>query len=128
MNEQVVTNLVFNAIQASSPGHGPITVRVSGGHERDAGPGRGAGSYSRIEVADHGTGISPENLQRIFEPFFTTKEVGEGTGLGLSVSHGIVEDHGGYIEVESELGVGTTFQIYLPERQSTDARPTDPAT
>jgi signal transduction histidine kinase len=67
-----------------------------------------------IEVADTGAGITPQNLERIFEPFFTTKGVGEGTGLGLSVTHGIVEDHGGWMSAESELGKGTRFRLFLP--------------
>ena len=67
-----------------------------------------------IVVADDGCGILPENLDKIFDPFFTTKPVGQGTGLGLSVSYGIIEQHGGSIEVESELARGSTFTIRLP--------------
>jgi two-component system, NtrC family, sensor kinase len=67
-----------------------------------------------IEIADNGCGIDPTNLSRLFDPFFTTKDVGEGTGLGLSISHNIITGHGGRIEVDSELGQGTTFRIYLP--------------
>jgi signal transduction histidine kinase len=67
-----------------------------------------------IEVEDNGCGIRPEHLAHLFEPFFTTKPVGQGTGLGLSVSYGIVRDHGGSIEVESEVGRGSTFRVRLP--------------
>jgi len=63
---------------------------------------------------DAGEGISQENQKRIFDPFFTTKGTGKGTGLGLSITHGIVEEHGGWINVESEIGKGTCFTIYLP--------------
>ena len=67
-----------------------------------------------VEVHDTGTGISEEDLPRIFDPFFTTKEVGQGTGLGLSISYGIVESHGGWIEVETQVGQGSTFKVMLP--------------
>jgi signal transduction histidine kinase len=67
-----------------------------------------------IEISDTGQGIPQENLKRIFEPFFTTKETGKGTGLGLSVSYGIVARHGGEIQVDSQVGRGTTFRICLP--------------
>ena len=77
-------------------------------------PTRTVGSELQVVFADTGTGIPPENVQNIFDPFFTTKEVGEGTGLGLSVSYGIIKAHGGDIEVESQVGKGTTFVIKLP--------------
>ena len=67
-----------------------------------------------MRISDTGEGIQPEHLDRIFEPFFTTRPVGQGTGLGLSVSLGIVQVHGGRIEVESEIGQGATFTVWLP--------------
>ena len=67
-----------------------------------------------MDVTDHGEGISPEIIDQIFEPFFTTKQVGEGTGLGLSIAYGIVQEHGGWIDVRSELGKGSCFSVYLP--------------
>ena len=70
--------------------------------------------YVRIDVSDTGEGIPQEMIKKIFDPFFTTKEVGAGTGLGLSIIYGIVQKHGGYIEVSSKLKQGTTFSIYLP--------------
>jgi C4-dicarboxylate-specific signal transduction histidine kinase len=67
-----------------------------------------------IHVTDQGAGMAPEVMNRVFEPFFTTKDVGEGSGLGLSVSWSIVRDHGGWIQVASEIGVGSDFAVYLP--------------
>jgi signal transduction histidine kinase len=111
--EQALTNLVMNGIH-SMPNGGALTIHVS---EGDAAPDRAPELVQHcaiIEIADTGTGIPPENLERIFEPFFTTKAVGEGTGLGLSVTHGIVEDHGGWMKAESSIGEGTRFRLYLP--------------
>lgn len=105
---QVFLNVVMNAIQASEPG-GAIDVST----RRDA---TMSGGGVAIEVKDNGCGIKPEHLPHIFDPFFTTKPVGQGTGLGLSVSYGIIRDHGGAIEVESEVGRGTLFRIRLPLR------------
>jgi two-component system, NtrC family, sensor kinase len=112
--QQVLLNLVMNAVQAM-PASGE--VRVSIGVERTKPPPSldgPLGEYAHIAVEDRGTGIPPEVLPRIFEPFFTTKGVGQGTGLGLSVSYGIVREHGGWMTVESHLGQGTRFCVYLP--------------
>jgi two-component system, NtrC family, sensor kinase len=111
--EQVLTNLVMNAIQAMPRG-GEINVSID---DVDATPppehGGSSGRYQRLEVRDQGTGIPRRDLDRIFEPFFTTRDVGEGTGLGLSVTHGIVRDHGGWLAVESEINKGSRFSVYL---------------
>ncbi|KAA0949768.1 MULTISPECIES: ATP-binding protein [unclassified Pseudomonas] len=104
---QVVMNLVINAAQAMGPERGTITI--SNGTE---------GDRVWLEVADNGCGIAPESVQKIFDPFFTTKPVGEGTGLGLSLSYGIVKKHHGDISVTSEVGKGTTFRVILPIRQT----------
>jgi two-component system, NtrC family, sensor kinase len=110
--EQVFLNLFINAIQAM-PGGGRI--RVSAFEEPD--------DFIRIDVRDSGKGIKPEHLEHIFEPFYTTKEVGRGTGLGLAVTYALVKKHGGYIEVQSEVGQGTTFSIYLPSENARAEKP-----
>jgi signal transduction histidine kinase len=76
--------------------------------------GGAEGEYARVSVRDTGEGIAEENLARLFEPFFTTKAVGEGSGLGLAVSYGLVREHGGWIAVESAPGKGSTFSTFLP--------------
>jgi PAS domain S-box-containing protein len=103
--QQVILNLITNAEQAMvrTKRKGKITVTTE--KVKD---------YVRIAITDNGPGISPEHITRIFDPFFTTKEVGSGTGLGLSVSHGIITEHGGRIYAESESGKGATFIIELP--------------
>ena len=101
--QQVFTNLLLNARDAIPDG-GRITLRTVS-DERD---------MINVEVRDTGIGIAPENVARIYDPFFTTKGVGRGTGLGLAVSYGIVQEHSGHIAVESAPGRGTTFRITLP--------------
>jgi signal transduction histidine kinase len=103
--EQVLINMIHNAVQAM-PNGGSFRVCLKQVDET-----------AHISISDTGSGISPEHLQRIFDPFFTTKPEGEGTGLGLSVSYGIITNHRGKIEVESEPGKGTTFTIILPITQ-----------
>jgi signal transduction histidine kinase len=105
---QVFLNVLMNAIQATPSGGGvDVTTRPD-----ESNPAGGV----VIEVQDTGCGIKAEHLPHIFDPFFTTKPVGQGTGLGLSVSYGIIRDHGGRIEVESEFGRGALFRIRLPMR------------
>jgi two-component system NtrC family sensor kinase len=101
--QQVLVNLVVNAIQAMPDG-GTLHLQT----HRD-------GETVRVVLEDTGVGIAPENLGRVFMPFFTTKDVGEGTGLGLAVVHGIVTLHGGSVRVESEVGEGTRFEVELPQ-------------
>jgi two-component system NtrC family sensor kinase len=111
--EQVLTNLIVNGIQAMTVG--VLRVSVSCANEEPP-PDHGGrcGPYLRVEVRDEGCGIPRELLPRVFEPFFTTKPIGEGTGLGLSVAYGIVRDHGGWMSVSSEAGLGSAFTLHLP--------------
>lgn len=106
---QVWMNLLVNAAQAITD-HGTITIRVKAAQEDKV----------CVEVEDTGGGIKPENIAKIFDPFFTTKPVGQGTGLGLSVSFGIVQTHHGEITVESQIGKGTLFRVLLPVSQGAD--------
>jgi two-component system cell cycle sensor histidine kinase/response regulator CckA len=115
--DQVIINLAVNARDAM-PGGGAVTIKtdrvrldkqVQRAHEVIP-----AGDYVTVEVKDTGSGISPQNMDHIFEPFFSTKDVGAGTGLGLSTVYGIVHQSEGFIFVESALGAGTTFIVYLP--------------
>jgi signal transduction histidine kinase len=103
---QVFLNILVNAAHAIE-GHGTITIRT-----------RCEDDHVLVTIADTGKGIDARHINRVFEPFFTTKPVGVGTGLGLSVSYGIIQKHGGTIQVQSELGAGTTFAIRLPIEQS----------
>jgi two-component system cell cycle sensor histidine kinase/response regulator CckA len=114
---QVLLNLAVNAAQAMR-GRGDLWITAElvalTGDEAERIPGGRPGSYVCLAVADTGSGIAPAVLERIFEPFFTTKGPGEGTGLGLSTSLGIVRDHGGFIGVETARDTGTMFRVYLP--------------
>ena len=109
---QIVINLCTNAYQAMRGSGGRLSVRlgVTEDPARTGGPGR----FALLEVSDTGHGMEEAVMAHIFEPFFTTREVGEGTGLGLSVVHGIVTSMGGSISVESTPGAGTTFSVFLP--------------
>jgi two-component system, NtrC family, sensor kinase len=105
---QVLINILLNAKDASVPGS---VVRMESGIEEEA---------FVVRITDHGSGMPAELLAKVFDPFFTTKDVDKGTGLGLAISHGIVERHRGRIEIESEVGVGTTFRVLLPMRRASD--------
>ncbi len=103
--QQAIIALATNAIDAM-PNGGTLTFRAIASNEQRV----------TIEIQDTGVGIPSENMSKVFEPFFTTKEVGKGTGLGLAVCYGIITEHGGRLSVRSNLGVGTTFTIFLPNR------------
>ncbi len=125
--EQVIVNLAVNARDAMPDG-GKLTVRTANVTSEDAArlsyKGMPAADYVRIDVADTGTGIPAEIVDKIFEPFFSTKEVGKGTGLGLSTVYGIVKQTGGFVYVDSEPGKGTSFRIFLPRHDiEKDAQP-----
>jgi two-component system NtrC family sensor kinase len=112
---QVFMNLFTNAIQAMA-GRDTATLTIAT---------RTFGEQVEVKVTDNGPGIPAEVVPRIFDPFFTTKDVGEGTGLGLSIVHELVARHSGTIEVDTQVGTGTTFVVTLPRSQ--DARPPKPA-
>jgi len=115
--KQVIWNLLINASQAISDG-GEVQIRLEKEDNRllplpsSLLPERNVKEWVKIAVTDSGSGIAPEEKEKIFEPFYTTKD--GGTGLGLSIVHKIVENHSGVIKVESEVGKGSTFTIFLP--------------
>ncbi len=110
---QAVTNLVMNALQASPEGEA-VTVEEAVVDVTPPPNVESGGPFVRISVSDRGPGVAPEHRDRVFEPFFTTKDVGEGTGLGLSVAWGIAAEHGGWIALEDRPGGGSIFMLYLP--------------
>jgi two-component system, cell cycle sensor histidine kinase and response regulator CckA len=126
--EQVIMNLVVNARDAMPEG-GKLEIETRGveacADESSRHPGSKPGPYVALSVRDTGAGMTPEVQSKVFEPFFTTKEVGKGTGLGLSTVHGIVQQSGGFVRLESAPGRGTTLRIYLPsvESEAAPARP-----
>ena len=120
--QQVLTNLLDNAVQAMPQGG---TIRVTVEYDRCRPPGTAGdlrAEFARLSVRDEGIGIPRENLEQIFEPFFTTKKSGDGTGLGLSIVADIVREHGGWMNVDSTVGGGFCFSVYLP--LVTDGMPT----
>lgn len=127
--EQAIFNLATNAVHALGENRGLIQLQASLSLSEQRlcdRLGLPLGDYIVISVRDNGPGIAPETLQRIFEPFFTTKPVGQGTGLGLAVVHGVMRTHGGAVDVNSRLGQGSTFTLYFPvsAQDSTSKRTT----
>jgi two-component system, cell cycle sensor histidine kinase and response regulator CckA len=117
MFQQIMVNLVVNARDAMSGG-GMLTIRAAEAQfspeEIQIRSDRKAGRFVRLSVTDTGAGMDTSIINRLFEPFFTTKEIGKGIGLGLATVHGMVNQHQGWVEVESKVGRGTTFNVYLP--------------
>ena len=130
MMEQILLNLAVNARDAMPKG-GQLSIRITvievDGNYTARQPDARIGEFVCVSISDTGMGIAPENLARVFEPFFTTKEVGKGTGLGLATVYGIVKQHQGWIELESQVGKGTTFRIFIP-RATTDKGPAEKPT
>ena len=120
----MLLNLAVNARDAM-PGGGTLAIITSRREITDeiarTNPDAMPGSYVMLEVRDNGSGIPPEIVSRIFEPFFTTKDVGKGTGLGLATVFGIVKQHGGWLEVDSKVGEGTSFRIHFPMKENAAA-------
>lgn len=127
--EQIIMNLVINARDNFERG-GSITIETANSEFDDVfvreNKGATAGSYVMVSVKDNGMGMSAESLSRIFEPFFSTKEQGKGTGLGLATVYGIVKQSGGYIQVRSDIGIGTDFLVFMPRICVTEQVPAVP--
>jgi signal transduction histidine kinase len=120
--EQVLLNLVRNAAEAMG-GEGSVVVRTATVDVASGAAGQhgtAAGRYAVVSVEDSGPGIDPATLDHLFEPFFTTKPLGAGSGLGLAASYGIAKQSGGSLVVDTELGRGSTFSLYLPEHRPGD--------
>ncbi len=128
--DHVLLNLAINARDAMRGG-GRLTLATSivdfDDRTRGRPPDARAGSFVCVRVTDTGTGIDPQHLPSIFEPFFTTKEAGKGTGLGLATTYGVARQHDGWIEVESEMGLGATFRVFFPRQDAPELLPAAPA-
>ncbi|MFZ5758802.1 MAG: ATP-binding protein, partial [Thermodesulfobacteriota bacterium] len=120
---QIVMNLCTNAYHAMEEKGGTLTVELTRTSGDAVSPPLPPGNYLLLMVRDTGCGMDSATMERIFEPYFTTKEPGKGTGLGLAVTHGIVESHGGHIRVTSVTGAGSTFNVYLPLHNDLPAQP-----
>jgi two-component system cell cycle sensor histidine kinase/response regulator CckA len=132
MLQQIIVNLVVNAHDAMSSG-GQLTIHASEAsftaQDLAGKPDRRPGCFIQLSITDTGSGIDSATLNRLFEPFFTTKDIGKGTGLGLATVYGMVNQNSGWIEVESEIGVGTTFNIYFPvTKNAPEKNPPTPET
>lgn len=123
--DAVLLNLCVNARDAM-PGGGKISITaenlVIDDQYAGMNPDSSVGAYILLQVEDTGTGIAPGDIERIFDPFFTTKKIDKGTGLGLSTTAAIIKRHGGFLRVDSEVGQGTQFQVYLPAQTDPAAR------
>ena len=124
--QQVIFNLCTNAVHAMDE-KGLLTIKLEGvdlaTQDVPMPAGLQRGNYAKLSVTDTGTGMDKETIARVFDPFFTTKEVSKGTGMGLSVAHGIIKKHGGLITVDSSPGLGSTFNVYLPSIGETKTTP-----
>jgi two-component system, NtrC family, sensor kinase len=131
MIEQILVNLTVNAHDAIA-GEGQVTIRSSpvtvGTDHAAANPEARTGQFVCLSVSDNGSGIDAQTMEHLFEPFFTTKDVGKGTGLGLATVYGIVKEHQGWLEVQSTVGAGSTFQVFFPISTRVAPQPVVPET